>query len=191
MVYPALLPLMRTSLPPLVDRTDDPAYLNELVRCAERRNVVSAHVPSHFKRSLLATILSNMFMCEISEHWNVGWNIFISSMMATLNYACNMKYQWSYFKKMLTVKMSLPSKKIRYTKKKKPNNDDIFTLTILILALQFPFSFLPLLIVLNHTAQSGWREVQMAFKFCTSKYQFNSMPWQFVILSYQAKISPI
>jgi len=31
--------------PPLAD-------LNGLVRCAERRNLVSAHVPSHFKRSL-------------------------------------------------------------------------------------------------------------------------------------------
>jgi len=64
-----------------------------------------------------------------------------------------MKYQWSYFKKMLPVKMSLCSKKIRYIKK--TNNDDIFTLIILILALQFPFSFLPLVIVINHTAQSG------------------------------------
>jgi len=38
-------------------------------------------------------------------------------MMTTLNYVCNMKYQWSYFKKMLPVKMSLSSKKIRYIKK--------------------------------------------------------------------------
>jgi hypothetical protein len=49
MVYPALLPLMRT--PPL--RTDAPADLNALVRFAERRNLVSVRVPSHFKRSLL------------------------------------------------------------------------------------------------------------------------------------------
>ena len=33
-------------------RTDDPGYLNGLVRFAERRNLVSARVPSHFKRSL-------------------------------------------------------------------------------------------------------------------------------------------
>jgi len=32
--------------------TDAPADLNSLVRFAERRNMVSARVPSHFKRSL-------------------------------------------------------------------------------------------------------------------------------------------
>jgi hypothetical protein len=51
MVYPALLPLMRTPLLPVVDRIDVPADLNRLVRFAERRNLVSARVPSHFKRS--------------------------------------------------------------------------------------------------------------------------------------------
>ena len=35
-----------------VDWTDAPAALNGLVRIAERRNLVSARVPSHFKRSL-------------------------------------------------------------------------------------------------------------------------------------------
>ena len=53
MVYPALLPLMRTPRLPVADWTDAPADLNGLVRFAERRNVVSARVPSHFKRSLL------------------------------------------------------------------------------------------------------------------------------------------
>jgi hypothetical protein len=48
MVYPALLPLMRTPLLPVVDLTDAPADLNGLVRFAERRNLVSARVPSHF-----------------------------------------------------------------------------------------------------------------------------------------------
>ena len=42
MVYPALLPLMRTPPLPVVDRTDAPADLNGLVRFAERRNLVSA-----------------------------------------------------------------------------------------------------------------------------------------------------
>ena len=50
MVYPALLPLVRTPRPPVVDWTDAPADLNGLVRFAERRNLVSARVPSHFKR---------------------------------------------------------------------------------------------------------------------------------------------
>ena len=49
MVYPALLPLMRTPRLPVVDWTDvPPADLNGLVRFAERRNLVSARVPSHF-----------------------------------------------------------------------------------------------------------------------------------------------
>ena len=51
-VYPTLLPLMRTPRLPAVDWTDAPADLNGLVRFAERQNLVSAHVPSHFKRSL-------------------------------------------------------------------------------------------------------------------------------------------
>jgi hypothetical protein len=53
MVYPALLPPMHTPRLPVVDRTDAPADLNGLVRFARRQNLVSARVPSHFKRSLL------------------------------------------------------------------------------------------------------------------------------------------
>ena len=52
-VYPALLPLMRT--PRGCQQSTEltsPADLNGLVRFAERQNVVSARVPSHFKRSL-------------------------------------------------------------------------------------------------------------------------------------------
>jgi hypothetical protein len=52
MLYPALLPLIRTPRLPVVDWTDASADLNRLVRFAERRNLVSARVPSHFKRSL-------------------------------------------------------------------------------------------------------------------------------------------
>jgi hypothetical protein len=48
MVYPALLPLMRTPRLPVVDWNDAPADLNGLVLFAERRNLVSARVPSHF-----------------------------------------------------------------------------------------------------------------------------------------------
>ena len=50
MVYPALLPLMRTPRLPLVDWTDASAASSLLVRFAER---VSARVLSHFKRSLM------------------------------------------------------------------------------------------------------------------------------------------
>jgi hypothetical protein len=52
-VYPALLPLMRTPRLPVVVCTDAPANLNRIVRFAERRTLVSARVPSHFKRSLV------------------------------------------------------------------------------------------------------------------------------------------
>jgi len=48
-----LLPPTRTPRLPVVEGTDAPADLNGLVRFAERRNLVSACVPSRFKRSLL------------------------------------------------------------------------------------------------------------------------------------------
>ena len=51
-MYPALLPLMRTTRLPAVDWTDTPADLNGLVRFAERQNLVSARVPSRFKRAI-------------------------------------------------------------------------------------------------------------------------------------------
>jgi len=53
-VYTASLPLMRTPRLPAIDWTDAPADLNGLVRFAERPNLVSARVPSHFERTLLA-----------------------------------------------------------------------------------------------------------------------------------------
>jgi hypothetical protein len=55
LVYPALLPLLRTPRLPVVDWTDAPADLNGFVRFVERQNLVSARVPSHFKRSLQPT----------------------------------------------------------------------------------------------------------------------------------------
>jgi hypothetical protein len=51
-VYPALLPLMRTPRLPAVDWTDAPADLNGLVRFGERRSLVSARVSSRFKRTI-------------------------------------------------------------------------------------------------------------------------------------------
>ena len=44
---------MCTTRLPVVDWTYSPTNLNGLVRFAERRNLVSARVPSHFKHSLL------------------------------------------------------------------------------------------------------------------------------------------
>ena len=55
-MYPALLPLIRTIRLPVVDGIDAPSDLNGLVRFAERRNLVYARVPSHFKRSLLSYV---------------------------------------------------------------------------------------------------------------------------------------
>jgi hypothetical protein len=52
MVYPPLLALMRTLRLPVVNWTDVRADVNGIVRFAERRNLVSARVPSHFRRSL-------------------------------------------------------------------------------------------------------------------------------------------
>ena len=44
---------MHTPWPPIVDCTDAPADLNGLIRFAERRNLVSARVPSHYNWHLL------------------------------------------------------------------------------------------------------------------------------------------
>jgi len=84
MVYPTLLPLlllMRTFRLPVVDWTDAPDDLNGLVRFAERQNLVSARVPSHFKRNLpftmavhslyhLAQILSQIKI--LNHKWLLG-----------------------------------------------------------------------------------------------------------------------
>jgi hypothetical protein len=62
MVHPALLLKMRTPRLPVVDGTDAPAELNGLLRFAERRNLVSARVPSHFNWPLTKT---SVHMVEI------------------------------------------------------------------------------------------------------------------------------
>ena len=51
-MYPALLTLMRTPRLTAVECTDARADLNGLVRFGERRNLISARVPSRFKRTL-------------------------------------------------------------------------------------------------------------------------------------------
>ena len=52
-VYPALLKLKRTPRLPAVDWTVAPTDLNGLVRFGERRNLVSARVPSRSARAIL------------------------------------------------------------------------------------------------------------------------------------------
>ena len=49
-----------TSAVSVVDCRDDPADLDGLVRFAERRNLVSAHVPSHYNWSLPAASLARL-----------------------------------------------------------------------------------------------------------------------------------
>ena len=61
-VYPALLKLMRTPRLPAVDRTDAPTDLNGLVRFGERRNLVSARVPSRSARAII-TNMTHFFQC--------------------------------------------------------------------------------------------------------------------------------
>jgi hypothetical protein len=56
LVYPALLTLMRTPRLPVVDWTDAPADWNWLIHFAEKRNLVSVHVPSHFNWPLRHTL---------------------------------------------------------------------------------------------------------------------------------------
>ena len=51
-VYPTLLKLMRTLRLPAVDWTDAPTDLNRFVRFGERRNLVSARVPSRSARAI-------------------------------------------------------------------------------------------------------------------------------------------
>ena len=52
-VYPALLKLMGTPRLPAVDWTDAPTDLNGLVCFGERRNLVSARMPSRSARAIL------------------------------------------------------------------------------------------------------------------------------------------
>ena len=53
---------MRTPRLPAVDSTDAPTDLNGLVRFAERRNLVSVRVPSHFKRSLPVLTVRKLYL---------------------------------------------------------------------------------------------------------------------------------
>jgi hypothetical protein len=64
MVYPTLLPLMRTPRLPVVDWTDAPGDLNGLVRFAERRTLVSARVCHHISSAvyLLYSTLCNFWV---------------------------------------------------------------------------------------------------------------------------------
>ena len=71
-VYPALLKLMRTPRLPAVDWTEAPTDLNGLVRFGERRNLVSACVPSRSARAILKIFTSAKTLgclIEVKESW--------------------------------------------------------------------------------------------------------------------------
>jgi len=57
---------MRAPRLSVVDRTDAPADLNGLIHFAERQNLVSAHVPTHFKRSLVPGVLKPLHSSAMS-----------------------------------------------------------------------------------------------------------------------------
>ena len=80
MVYPALLPLMRTPRLPLVHWTDTPADLNGFVRFAERRNLVSARVPSHFTLSLTPSFCHCTTIIFNTKGYNLSGSINIFRM---------------------------------------------------------------------------------------------------------------
>jgi len=78
MVYPALLPLTLTPRLPVVDWNDALADLNGLVRFAERRSLVSACVPSHFKWPLIQqtatgqnpfSVMPSAYCCNLRNTW--------------------------------------------------------------------------------------------------------------------------
>ena len=73
MVYPALLPLMRTPRLPVRDWTDAPTDLNGLVRLAERRNLVSVLVPSPIFCSFRSDI--RILRCVIPVVCRINQNV--------------------------------------------------------------------------------------------------------------------
>ena len=104
MVYPALLPLMRTPRLPVVDWTDTPADLNGFVRFAERRNLVSARVPSHFKRSLPVTSYSWVasIFCVVASQFHTDL-VYANDRDSTMN----ILFLWLLFSGLLDVPVVL------------------------------------------------------------------------------------
>ena len=86
-VHPALLKLMRTPRLPAVDLTDAPTDLNGLVRFGERRNLVSARVPSHSARA----ILHSLRFVDVPPVPLVNKQEFLIGWAPTHNYSHNLK----------------------------------------------------------------------------------------------------
>ena len=105
MVYPALLPLMRTPRLPVVDWTDAPADLNGLVRFGERRNLFSASVPSHFNWPLLH--IPSVSVTLVIQHAMRMRCIFVSSVAClVLKYFSILSHKRHDFRKeILNIKL--------------------------------------------------------------------------------------
>ena len=71
LVYPALLKLMRTPRLPAVDLTDSPTDLNGLVRFEERRNLVSARVPSRSARAIHQPLPLKTFKLGLLDRYKI------------------------------------------------------------------------------------------------------------------------
>jgi len=93
-VYPALLPLTRTPRLPVVDWTDAPADLNGLVPWAERRNLVSARVPSHFNWPLPASLLVPLPLTHSALLPTPLWLLVPCFSHRKRNYTCNPEILW-------------------------------------------------------------------------------------------------
>ena len=94
-VYPAFLKLMRTARLPAVNRTDAPTDLNGLVRFGERRNLVSARVPSRSARAILLTsILIYGKLYNINKYIYIHTYIYTHTHM--YRYVCVCVYIYIY-----------------------------------------------------------------------------------------------
>jgi hypothetical protein len=97
--------MMGTSRLPVVDWTDALADLNGLVRFAERRNLVSAHVPSHFKRSLAQTHWC--YVCQYDDFQIISSFILPPSVnpFFLLSYFLSLTYLFSSLFLTLTIRI--------------------------------------------------------------------------------------
>ena len=99
LMYPAFLKLMLTPRLPAVDWTEAPADLNGLVRFGERRNLVSARVPSHFKRTILIykTLAGSLKISECCwEEENLLKQVNVSSSFLALEAPCVSWPTWRF-----------------------------------------------------------------------------------------------
>ena len=91
---------------PVIDWTDTPVDLNGLVCFAERRNLVSARVPSHSKRSLHHEAEFSVLLVSV-QHESAGESraslLGVSCLQCTHVMQCDPKGQpdWNYFNSIL------------------------------------------------------------------------------------------